>query len=169
MVSSEHFQRLKHIYKSSGSTTSGDDLVISYGRAELNGSIESGRPEGVGETVTHHQLLREVSFLAAGTLEKEHFVTVENFMLDIFDSTYAGPVRARAEVVLAEPPRYVVDAVLITLEDETVAEAHGVFRPGDTPLPSDSAASDQPDTAPVPPPASFMPVHTTPYGVLCLN
>lgn len=174
MVTSEHFQRLKQMYKESESETSGEDLVISYGRAEVEGSIESGPPKGVAEMMPHHQLLREVSSLAAGTLEKDHFVIAESFTVNLVDSAYTGSVRARAEVVLAEPPRYIVDAALVAPGDEAVAEAHGSFRPGNTPLPSDSLSSDsgpddQRDGSLVPPPASFMPVHTTPYGILCLN
>jgi len=56
-------------------------------------------------------------------------------------------------------------------EGELVAEAQGVFRPGDNDLPpapsTDDEASDSEESTP--PPASFMPVHTTPYGVVCLN
>lgn len=170
MVTSEHFQRLKHIYTSSGTTTSAEDLVISYGTAELHGTIDSGQPKAVGDAITHHQLLRDVASLAAGTVEKEHFVTVDSFMLNIIDSSYAGPVRASAEIVLAEPPRYIVEAVLVTPDDEVIAEAQGTFEPGDTPLPSDPVPDDQQeDASGWTSPASFMPIHTTPYGVLCLN
>lgn len=169
MVASEHFQRLKQMYRASGYKASGEGVLISYGRAEVAGLIESDQPKGVGETVIHHRLLREVSALAAGTLEKEYFVSAESFIMNVVDSTYTGPVRARAQVVLAEPPRYIVNAVLVAPGEEFVAEAHGSFRPGDTPLPSDSVPTDQPDGTTVPPPALFMPVHITPYGVLCLN
>lgn len=175
MVTSEHFQRLKHIYRSTGSTTSGKDVVISYGAAELHGSIDSGRPKALGDTVTHHQLLRDVSSLAAGTVEKEHFVTVDSFMLNMIDSSYTGPVRASAEIVLAEPPQYIVEAVLVTPDESVIAEAQGTFQPSDTPLPSDpvpdeSGSNDQHrDASAWTSPASFMPIHTTPYGVLCLN
>jgi hypothetical protein len=61
-------------------------------------------------------------------------------------------------------------------EGELVAEGKGVFRPGEDQLPpavdsNEPADSDvaETDAGPTPPPATFMPVHTTPYGIVCLN
>ena len=86
----------------------------------------------------HQRLLTEAASLAAGSLEKEHVVTAEQFTVDVVDPEYEGPVVAVAEVVMAEPPRYVVEAELRRAEEETlVAEAVGVFRPSENDLPSD--------------------------------
>jgi len=171
MVASQHFQRLKRIYTSGDAEPSGDRIAISYGRAELEGTIEGVQARAIVEEMPHHRLLSDAAALAAGSLEKEHYVTAEQFTIDIAESEYEGPVVASAEVVMAEPPRYVVRAVMVDDEGELVAEAQGVFRPGDNDLPpapsTDDEASDSEESTP--PPASFMPVHTTPYGVVCLN
>lgn len=170
MVAQKHFQRLKHMYASSGA--SGDRVAIAYGRAELDGRIETTASDAVLNRMPHHRLLSDAASLAAGTLEKEHVVTAEQFTVDVIDMDYQGPVAAAAEVVMAEPPHYVVQAELWSEDGELVAEALGTFRPGEDDLPSD-VFGDDPDAdttpAPAPPPASFMPVHTTPYGMLCLN
>jgi hypothetical protein len=70
----------------------------------------------------------------------------------------------------------VVEAQLWGEEDALVAEAIGVFRPSTDDLPAnpdrdvnEQDADETEETLPTPPPASIMPVHTTPYGVLCLN
>jgi hypothetical protein len=91
--------------------------------------------------------------------------------VDVVDPDYEGPVAAAAEVVMAEPPHYVVQAELWSEEGELVAEALGTFRPSDDDLPADPRGEDADEeaAAPPPPPAAFMPVHTTPYGMLCLN
>jgi len=170
MVAHQHFQRLKDIYASRTSTPAGEQIAISYGRAELDGTIDPVQSEAIGEEMPHHRLLNDAATLAAGTLEKEHVVTAEQFTMDIVNSDYEGPVVASAEVVLAEPPRYVVQVVMVDEAGELVAEAKGVFRPGDSHLPpAPSSDDDAEDDASTPPPASFMPVHTTPYGVVCLN
>lgn len=169
MVSQKHFRRLKHMYFSS--TTSDERVAISYGRAELDGTIEPVTSDAVLNRMPHHRLLSDVASLAAGSLEKEHAVTAEQFTVDVEDPDYAGPVVSTAEVVMAEPPRYVVQATLRGEEGDFVAEALGTFRPSENDLPSvsDDGSEENDDSLPSPPPASFMPVHTTPYGVLCLN
>jgi len=117
----------------------------------------------------HHRLLSDAASLAAGSLEKEHAVTAEQFSVDVVDPDYDGPVVVTADVVMAEPPRYVVEGQLWSEEGELVAEAMGVFRPSEHDLPAAPVDGNDGERAPTPPPASFMPVHTTPYGVLCLN
>ncbi|MFB6247141.1 MAG: hypothetical protein ABEL97_01060 [Salinibacter sp.] len=171
MVANQHFQRLKRIYASGDAEPSEDRIAISYGRAELEGTIDGVQARAIVEEMPHHRLLSDAAALAAGSLEKEHYVTAEQFTIDIVESEYEGPVVASAEVVMAEPPRYVVQAVMVDDEGERVAEAQGVFRPGDNDLPPAPAADDEtaPSAASTPPPASFMPVHTTPYGIVCLN
>lgn len=169
MVANQHFRRLKHIYNSSPSGPAGDEIGISYGRAEIDGTIDAVRSDAIVNRMPHHRLLSDVASLAAGSLEKERFVTAEQFTLDIANPDYQGPVVASAEVVLVEPPRYVVQAVLLSDSGELVAEATGVFRPGDDHLPPDPSPEEDGDAVSTPPPASFMPVHTTPYGMLCLN
>jgi hypothetical protein len=169
MVAQNHFQRLKHIYTSS--SPSGGRVAISYGRAELDGRIEAVAADAVLNRMPHHRLLSDAASLAAGTLEKERVVTAEQFTVDVVDPDYEGPVAAAAEVVMAEPPHYVVQAELWSEEGELVAEALGTFRPSDDDLPADPRGEDADEeaVAPPPPPAAFMPVHTTPYGMLCLN
>jgi len=167
---------LKRIYASGSSEPTGEQVAIAYGRAELEGTIDTLQSAVVGAEMPHHRLLSDAAALAAGSLEKERFVTAEQFSVDIVESDYEGPVVTSAEVVLAEPPRYVVQAVMVDDEGNLVAEGRGVFRPGDDHLPPapDSDQSGVPDVTnadagPTPPPATFMPVHTTPYGIVCLN
>lgn len=168
MVAQQHFQRLKRMYTSASPGSSGEDVAISFGRAELDGAIEAAKSEAVLNRMPHHRLLSDAASLAAGTLEKKHVVTAEQFTVDVTDPDFEGPVVATAEVAMAEPPRYVVEGRLWSEEGDLVAEAMGVFRPSENDLPT-VPDTDQGDVVPTPPPASFMPVHTTPYGVLCLN
>ena len=169
MVAQDHFQRLKHIYTSS--SPSGGRVAISYGRAELDGTIEAVASDAVLNRMPHHRLLSDAASLAAGTLEKEHVVTAEQFTVEVIDPDFEGPVAAAAEVVMTEPPHYVVQAELWSEDGELVAEALGTFRPSEDDLPAAPSGEKRDDErgAPDPPPASFMPVHTTPYGMLCLN
>lgn len=170
MVANQHFQRLKHIYTDTPSGEAADQIGIGYGRAELNGTVQAEPSGAIGEPPPHRQLLSDAAALAAGSLEKEHYVTTDQFSIDLIDPDYDGPVQASAEVVMVETPRYVVRAVMLDDAGEPVAEAQGVFRASDNDLPPDpSPEQDEEESAPTPPPASFMPVHTTPYGLLCLN
>lgn len=169
MVTQKHFQRLKHMYASSHPEQK--EVGISFGRVELDGTLEAVESEGALNRMPHHRLLSDAASLAAGSLEKEHTVTAEEFTVTVVTPDYSGPVVATAEVVMAEPPRYVVEAELWSEEEVLVADAMGVFRPGETdlpPVPEGGESEDEPDNG-SPPPASFMPVHTTPYGVLNLN
>lgn len=168
MVAQNHFQRLKHIYTSSSPER--DRVAISFGRAELDGTIEAVESEAVLNRMPHHRLLSDAASLAAGSLEKEHVVTAEQFSVDVEDPEYEGPVVVQAKVVMAEPPRYVVRAELWSEMGDLVAEAFGVFRPSENDLPSDPGKNwEGEDDTVAPEPAAFMPVYTTPYGVLCLN
>ena len=168
MIAQKHFQRLKHMYASA--RPSGDRVALSYGRAELDGVIEAVESDVVLNRMPHHRLLSDAASLAAGTLEKEHVVTAEQFTVDVVDPEYEGPVASAAEVVMAEPPHYVVQSELWSEEGELVAEAIGTFRPSESDLPTEPVGEgDDEPAVPAPPPASFMPVHTTPYGLLCLN
>lgn len=170
MVAQKHFQRLKQIYTSDSSRSSGDTVAIAFGRAELRGTLDAVESEVVLNRMPHHRLLSDAASLAAGSLEKEHVVTAEHFTVDVVDPDYEGPVVATAEVVMAEPPRYVVEAQLWSEEDTLVADAMGTFHPSENDLPSvsDTGQEEEEETS-TPDPASFMPVHTTPYGMLCLN
>jgi hypothetical protein len=167
MVAQNHFQRLKHIYTSS--SPSGHRVAIGFGRAELDGAIEAGASQAVLNRMPHHRLLSDAASLAAASLEKERVVTAEQFTVDVEDPDHEGPVVATAEVVMAEPPRYVVQAELWDATGTLVAEAMGVFRPSESDLPSDPAPDVDGAADPTPPPASFLPVYTTPHGMLCLN
>ncbi len=169
MVAQQHFQRLKQMYASASSNSPQQGVAISFGRAELDGTIEAVATEAVLNRMPHHRLLSDAASLAAGSLEKEHVVTAEQFTVDVTDPDHEGPVVVTAEVVMAEPPRYVVEGQLRTDDGALVAEAMGVFRPSEDDLPATPEDGDEEELAPTPPPASFMPVHTTPHGVLCLN
>lgn len=168
MVAQQHFQRLQRIYTSASADSSDDGVAISFGRAELEGTIEAATSDAVLNRMPHHRLLSDAASLAAGSLEKEHVVSAEQFAVDVTNPEYEGPVTATAEVVMAEPPRYVVEAELLSENGDLVADAVGVFRPSENELPA-APDEESKEAVPTPPPASFMPVHTTPYGVLCLN
>ncbi len=169
MVTQKHFQRLKHMYASS---RPGQQRVgIAFGRVELDGMIDTADSGGVLNRMPHHRLLSDAASLAAGSLEKEHAVTADEFTVTVVAPDYEGPVVATAEVVMAEPPRYVVQAEMHGEDGALVADAMGIFRPGENdlpPVPENGGNEDESDEG-SPPPASFMPVHTTPYGVLSLN
>lgn len=171
MVGRKHFARLKEMYTSASSRLGGERVAISFGRAELNGTLDAVESDVVLNRMPHHRLLSDAASLAAGSLEKEHLITAEQFTMDVEDPDYEGPVVVTAEVVMAEPPRSVVQANLWSEEGRLVAEATGIFRPSENKLPSPSGASREgsEEDAPTLPPASFMPVYTSPYGVLCLN
>lgn len=168
MTANAHFQRLKHIYASNAPMNGGEHLAISYGHAELNGWMVKQAEGTSGAQHPYQRLLRDVASLAAGTLEKEHIIDAEQFTVNVHDSGYEGPVVVTADVVLAEPPRFVVHASLLDGRGEVLAEATGIFRPGAHALPP-GPAPDQQAPASAPRPASFMPVFLTPVGLLCLN
>jgi len=167
MAVHQHFQRLKHIYTSNASESADKHVAIAYGRAMLNTRL-GGAKGTVGAQRSHHRLLRDVAFLAAASLEKEHLVDAEQFVVDVHDPDYEGPVVAAAEVVLAEPPRIIVIATLRDEEGTLIADAFGLFRPSTVVLPPDPLP-EQEDNAVPPPPAMFMPIHMTPVGLVCLN
>jgi hypothetical protein len=53
MVAQDHFQRLKRIYTSS--TPSGRHVAISYGRAQLDGTIEDVAADAVLNRMPHQR------------------------------------------------------------------------------------------------------------------
>jgi hypothetical protein len=92
--------------------------------------------------------------------------------MQVEDPDYQGPVVATAQVVMVQPPHYIVRAALVTPEGDVVAQAEGVFTPGDTELPAAPELSDDLDAVVAdehPAPALFMPVFPTKMGPLCLN
>jgi len=168
MVSEQHYKRLEKMYASS-SQEEGDRVSVSYGSAELTGTIEDASEAQVAQT-PHHQFLNGAASLAAGSLEKERHVTAEQFQADVMNSTYRGPVSASARVVVAQPPRYVVEAVLRDPDGNVVAAATGVFHPTGTHLPEDPEVSlEDVERRSTPPPATFIPLFDTPFGPVCLN
>lgn len=173
MVANQHFQRLKHIYTSAPSAPAAEQIAIAYGRAELEGTIEDADSGAIIDRMPHHGLLRDAAALAAGSLEKEHVVKADQFSVDVVEPGYEGSVLASAEVVLVEPPRSVVEVVLVSDDGTLVAEARGVFRRSENDLPPDPSPDNveeaEADALATPPPASIMPVHSTPYGTFCLN
>lgn len=169
MVAQQHYQRLKHLYSTDPADSVTGPVDISYGYAELVGTIEEGASSTALNRMPHHQLLGDAASLAAGSVEKEGQLAMERFNLSVNQPEYDGPVRATAEVVLAEPPRYHVRATLFGGDGEELAEALAFFEPSGEELPPDPAPEADDERAPPPPPAPFMPVEVTRYGVLCLN
>lgn len=169
MVANEHYQRLKHLYAAASEHAPGR-IDISYGYAEVDGVLEEQSSGELLNRMSHQRLLSDVASLAAGSVEKEGLLTLERFTLSVSRPDYRGSVLATAEVVVAEPPRYHVRAVMIDEDGEEVAEALALFEPTGEELPPDPAPEleDEQET-PTPPPAPFMPIHATQYGILCLN
>lgn len=169
MVAQQHYQRLKHLYEAEPAENATGPLDISYGYAQLVGIINDRSSTSVLNRVPFQRLLSDASSMAAGSVEKEGMLTMDRFSLSVDRPEYRGPVRATAEVVFAEPPRFHVRAVLLDDEDEPVAESLALFEPSGEELPPDPAPEAGDEQAANPPPAPFMPVHVTRYGVLCLN
>jgi hypothetical protein len=171
MVRHPHFRRLEHIYTSSSDAGDGDSRAsVTYGRSLLRGTIEAGASAALGNRMPHQSLLADAATLAASTLEKEKAMAAEHFTVNVADADYRGAVLASAQVVVAQPPRVVVEAELRDPDGDLIAQATGIFKPSGTELPDDP----DPDAAakreePTPRPAAFMPVHPTRYGLLCLN
>lgn len=168
MVAQQHYQRLKHLYAAASTEHATGPVDISYGFAEVVGVIEEEAGRTMLNRVPHQQLLADVSSLAAGSVEKEGQLSLERFNLSVSQPDYRGSVRATAEVVLAEPPRYHVRATLVDDEGDELANALAFFEPSGEDLPPDPAP-DTDDEGRVPPPAPFMPIHITRHGTLCLN
>ncbi|WP_233993577.1 hypothetical protein [Salinibacter altiplanensis] len=168
MVAQQHYQRLKHLYTAASAEQATGPVDISYGYAEVVGVIEEGADRPVVTRVPHQHLLADVASLAAGSVEKEGQLALEQFNLSVNQPDYRGSVRASAEVVLAEPPRYHVRATLFGEDGKELAEALTFFGPSGEDLPPDPAPEAEAE-GPAPPPAPFMPVHATRFGSLCLN
>lgn len=169
MVANEHYQRLKHLYTAAPAEQATGRIDISYGHAEIGGVIDPGSASELLNRVPHQRLLSDASALAAGSVEKEGLLTLDQFNLSVSDPHYRGPVQVTAEVMVAEPPRYHVRAVMQDDDERVVAEALSLFAPSGEELPPDPSPEVDDDSSTSPPPAPFMPIHTTPYGVLCLN
>lgn len=168
MVAHEHYQRLKHLY-AAASETAPDEVDLSYGYAEIEGVLEESSSGGLLNRLSHQRLLSDVSSLAAASVEKEGLLTLGQFNLSVSRPDYRGSVVATAEVVLAEPPRYHVRAVLWDEEEEVVAEALALFDPSGEALPPDPAPEAEAQSTTSPPPTPFMPIYVTKHGDLCLN
>lgn len=169
MVAQQHYQRLKHLYTADPAENVTGPVEISYGFAELIGIIEGTASAPALNRMPHQELLSDATSLAAGSVEKEGQLSMERFDLTVNQPEYEGPVRAAAEVVLAEPPRYHVRATLFGDDGEELAEALAFFEPSGEELPPDPDPEADDGRASTPPPAPFMPVEMTRYGVLCLN
>ena len=169
MVAQQHYQRLKHLYAADPAENATGPVDISYGFAELVGIVEGTSATTVMNRVPFQRLLSDASSLAAGSVEKDGLLTMDRFSLSVDRPEYRGPVRATAEIVFAEPPRYHVRAVLLGEDEEPVAESLALFEPSGEELPPDPAPEADDEGNHGPPPAPFMPGHVTRYGVLCLN
>ena len=169
MVAQQHYQRLKHLYAADSAENATGPVDISYGFAEIVGIVEGTSAALVQNQGPLRQLLSDASSLAAGSVEKDGLLRMNHFSLSVERPEYQGPVRATAEIVFAEPPRYHVQAVLLGRDDEPVAKSMALFEPSGEELPPDPAPEADDAEVPSRPPAPFMPVHVTPHGVLCLN
>ncbi|PEN15274.1 hypothetical protein CRI94_03065 [Longibacter salinarum] len=192
MIKNEHFRRLEHIYASELPGSDAGHVSVNFGRALLNADLADRRESTVGgKDLPHQKLMSDAAALAAGSLEKERTVSAESFDMNVHLPEYAGEVVATARVVMAQPPKFVVQAALLTPEGEVIAEAQGVYEPTDQKLPPDpnpdlkesgevampgranthaeTGAPTAERSTPEPQPATFMPVFPTPVGMLCLN
>jgi hypothetical protein len=192
MIKNEHFRRLEHIYSSELSESNTGSVSVNFGRALLNGRLTGESDSTVaGNDLPHQKLMSDAAALAAGSLEKERTVTAENFDMNVQMPDYRGDVVATARVVMAQPPKFVVQAALLTPDGDVIAEAQGVYKPSDQELPPDPhpdlestgsvsmpgrantdatpGAPTAEEPAPEPQPATFMPVFPTQMGMLCLN
>lgn len=167
MVAQQHYQRLKHLYAAASAESATGPVDISHGYAEIVGILDDTENPLVNRR-SHHRLLADAASLAAGSVEKDGQLTMERFNLRLKQPGYRGPVRATAEVVLAEPPHYHVRSTLVGEDGEEIADALAFFVPNGEELPPDPAPEADEDTT-TPPPAPFMPIHVTRYGALCLN
>ncbi len=194
MTKNKHFRRLEHIYASDLPSGAGN-VSVNFGRALLNAVVAEANSGPFGDEGTPHQkLMSDAAALAAGSLEKERTVTAENFDVNIKMPDYTGEVVATARVVMAQPPKFVVQVALVTNDGDVVAQGQGVYKPSGEDLPPDphpemdsdeggalAGAPGRPndtagpatptaeESAPEPQPASFMPVFPTPMGMMCLN
>lgn len=169
MVAHEHYQRLKHLYAVAPAEQATGEVDISYGFAKLDGIVEGSPTHDLLNRVPHQRLLSDASSLAASSVDKEGLLTLNHFNLSVSQPSYRGPVTATAEVVVAEPPKYHVRAVLLTEDGEVLAEALSLFEPSGEDLPPDPAPEVDDQTSLEPAPTQFMPIHVTPFGVLSLN
>lgn len=172
MVRNEHFQKLERLYASSLSDLPSPNVSVAYGQAQLRGALDE--TTALPTDTPYQALLNDVATLAAGSLEKQHLMTAEQFDTEVLRPNHRGSVVASARVVLAQPPRFIVEAVVETPDGDVVARARGAFRPSEHTLPAvpdDADAEAVPDATPDGdlPPASFMPIFATPYGTVCLN
>ncbi|MES3629176.1 MAG: hypothetical protein PPP56_03305 [Longimonas sp.] len=173
-----HFRRLEKLYGRSHAAST--QATVSFGRAVLHGDMGDELPG----TTAAEQLLTDAARLAAGSLQKEHVVSAEQFEIDVKRPDYSGPIQAMAQVILTEPPRAVVTSLLLDADNDIIAEARGTFAPTKEQLPDLSAVAngsseehpaEPPSDAPFEDgdsglkPASFMPVFSSPFGVVCLN
>jgi hypothetical protein len=188
MAEVKHHRRLEQMYRSSSDDTPAGRVSVVFGRARLDAQLEaSATPDSVATQLTHQKLLSDAAALAAGSLEKEETVKADNFSSDVQMPDYSGPVVATARVVVAQPPKIVVESVLLTPDGDVVATGRGAFEPSGEPLPeqpagdapsADASAADAPASDAIEDPitgssdlepAAFMPIFTTETGVLCLN
>lgn len=181
MAEVKHHRRLEQIYRSSSTDTSAGRVSVDFGRSRLDAHLEaSATPDSVTTQLTHQKLLSDAAALAAGSLEKEETVKADNFSSDVQMPDYSGPVVATGRVVVAQPPKIVVESVLLTPNGDVVATGRGAFEPSGEPLPdqptAETASEATSDTIKDPitgeselEPATFMPIFATETGVLCLN
>jgi hypothetical protein len=166
MVGAQHFRNLEHQYTEADEATAGDDARVTFGRAVLEGTVTSSGD--VVQRMPHHRLLSDVATLAANSLVKDAHVASDEFDVHVAVPDYEGPVQAMADVVLAQPDRYTVNAALRTPEGEVVAEASGVFEPSDESLSVEAPEETAGDLTTLPP-AQFLSAFDTPVGMASMN
>lgn len=143
----------------------GNDARVTFGRAVLDGAVA---PSGdVVQRMPHHNLLSDVATLAANSLVRDTQVTSDGFDVHVEAPDYEGPVQAVADVVLAQPDRYTVNAALRTPDGNIVAEASGGFKPSEETL--SETAPDAAPSSPAVPPAQFLAAFETPVGMASMN
>ena len=173
MVNSRHFQRLEELYTSGSSPyRTGTEVTVSLGRAEMEAEIDADTlgPQNLANHTHYRELLGDAAALAAGSLVEDRIVTSEQFNMRVEKAGYRGPVTVSARVMLAQPPRYHVEARLLDNEENTLAVGTGAFTPSSVELPSgDEVEASEAEAKARPEPAVYASVWPTPFGLIHLN
>jgi hypothetical protein len=172
MIDRRHFRRLEHIYASNPAEAHEMNRVaVALGRAELTSTIEEEElsPQTLASHSHYHQLLCDAAALAAGSLIEDRLVAAEEFDMQIEEPGYSGAVVVSAQVALAEPPHFHVQAQLRTPDGKLLARGFGRFAKSTRELPPDPQPDAESAEAPQRDPAVYASVWTSPFGVVHLN
>ncbi len=149
------------------------NVAVALGRAEVSSTIEEEQltPQARASHTHYHQLLCDAAALAAGSLIEDRLVAAEEFDMQVEQPGYSGPVVVSAQVALAEPPHFHVQAHLHSPGGTVLAHGFGRFVKSTVELPPDPQpeAADAEEAPARRDPAVYASVWTSPFGVLHLN